>query len=74
MSFTLMYHRPEEHAPYSAIESLEVEINDERSLDEMLQAFKQFLQACGYVIDGDIDIIPTDLPYIDDLPEDEEWK
>lgn len=60
MSYTLVYNRPEEHAPYSAVKSVTMEIDDERNLAEMLDAYKEFLNGTGYRIDGDIVI---DEPY-----------
>ena len=53
----LIYERPEMHAPYSAVSSFEMTIDDERSLDEMLQAYKEFLLALGFGVDGDLDVI-----------------
>lgn len=67
MSYTLIYNRPEEHAPYSAIESLEICIEDERTLPEMLDAFKAFLLATGYMVNGDIVIEEF-------LADSEEWQ
>lgn len=60
----LTYERPEMHAPYSAVSSLEMTIDDERSLSEMLEAYKEFLLALGFSVDGDLEVIddkPVDL-------------
>ena len=57
---TFKYQVPEAHEPYTAIRSLEVEIADEQSLDEMLDAYKSFLLATGYTINGDIVVEPYD--------------
>ena len=46
----LTYETPESHLPYTAVASCTVEIEDERSLDEMLQAYADFLRAIGYNI------------------------
>jgi hypothetical protein len=54
MSYTLIHNRPEEHAPYTAVKSIVMEVEDERSLDEMLDAYKGFLLASGYGIKGDL--------------------
>lgn len=45
------------HKPYTAVRNIEIELDDEASLDEMLDAFKRFLQASGYTINGYLDII-----------------
>jgi len=50
----LVYERPEIHAPFSAVNSFTMDIEDERSLDEMLDAYKDFLLAMGYFVDGDL--------------------
>jgi len=57
---TFKYQVPEAHEPYTAIRSLEVEIADEQTLDEMLDAYKSFLLATGYTINGDIVVEPYD--------------
>lgn len=53
----LTYERPESHAPYSAVNSFEMTIDDERSLSEMLEAYKEFLLALGFSVDGDLEVI-----------------
>lgn len=73
MSYTFYYERPEEHAPYSAVKSITMEVEDERNLNEMLEAYKEFLNACGYRVTGDLDVIEDDLPKFDDLTDTEAW-
>ena len=72
--YKFIYERPEEHAEYSAVKKVIMEVADEASVYEMLEAFKEFLNGTGYRITGDIDIIEDDLPKLDDLPDTEEWK
>lgn len=48
------------HKPYTAVRNIEMTLDDEASLEEMLDAFKRFLQASGYTIDGYLDIIQED--------------
>lgn len=48
------------HKPYTAVRNIEITLDDEASLEEMLDAFKRFLQASGYTIDGYLDIIQED--------------
>ena len=57
MSYTFIYKRPEEHAPYSAVKSVTMEVEDERSLPEMQQAFTEFLRSAGFVISIDEDYV-----------------
>ena len=56
MPTKLIYERPEIHTPYSAVSKIEMTLDDECSVDEMLQAYKEFLLATGYNIDGDIEV------------------
>jgi len=44
---------PKEHEKYTAISKVEITLHDEASVDEMLEAYKRFLQACGYILTGD---------------------
>lgn len=53
----LTYERPESHTPYTAVSSFEMTIDDERSLSEMLDAYKEFLMALGFNIDGDLEVV-----------------
>ena len=60
MSVKLVYDRPEIHAPFSAVKSIVVELEDERSLDEYLDAYKEFLLCMGFHIDGHLDVVSED--------------
>lgn len=37
-----------------------MKLHREATLDEQLEAFKEFLQACGYIVDGTIEIVNED--------------
>lgn len=54
MPFKLIYKRPEMHSPYTAVNSVKIELSDEANLDHMLEAYAEFLQACGYNISGNL--------------------
>lgn len=56
MSVKLVYERPEMHSPYSAVNRVEIVLDEERNLDEMLEGYKQFLQAIGYTVNGEIEV------------------
>ena len=71
--YKFIYEQPEMHAEFSAVKKVVMEVADEASVYEMLEAFKEFLNGTGYRITGDIDIIEVDLPKLDDLPDTEEW-
>ena len=47
---------PDIHHPYTAVRKIEIQIADESNLEEMLDAYKNFLQACGYTINGTLDV------------------
>lgn len=49
----------DEHKPYTAVESIEMNIADEASLPDIFEAFEGFLKASGYHIpeNGYIDIV-----------------
>lgn len=40
--------------------SMEVEVDD---LGDVLNYFKQFLQGAGYIIEGELDVVPYDVFY-----------
>jgi len=48
--FKLIHTTPDIHKEYNctAVEDVTMTISDEASLDEMMQAFRQFLRATGY--------------------------
>lgn len=52
----------DDHKPYTAVESIEMNISDESSLADVLEAFEGFLKASGYHIPEKsyIDIVQDD--------------
>ena len=46
----LVYETPDIHKQYTGMHSCEIEIEDEASLDEMLDSYAAFLRAIGYNI------------------------
>ena len=46
----LLYETPDFHKPFTAVVSCEMEICDEASLDDMLEAYASFLRAIGYQV------------------------
>jgi hypothetical protein len=46
----LIYETPESHKEFTGMYSCEIEIQDEASLDEMLDSYAAFLRAIGYQI------------------------
>ena len=42
------------HTPYTAIENIEICVNDESSLPDIIEAFEGFLKASGYSWDADM--------------------
>lgn len=53
----LINETPDMHKPYTGICNIEMTLDDEASLDEMLDAFEKFLQVSGYTLRGKLDII-----------------
>lgn len=51
--YKFVYEQPEMHAEYSAVKSVVMEVADEASVDDMLLAFKEFLNGTGYYIQGE---------------------
>jgi len=66
-----VYDRPDIHAPFSAVKRIDFQVDDEASLDEMLDAYKHFLLAVGYGIKlGQyIDIVSDDDVQTNDVQE-----
>ena len=66
-----VYDRPEIHDPFSAVKRVDFHIDDEASLDEMLDAYRDFLRAVGYGIEPGqyIDIVSDDDVQTDDVQE-----
>ena len=62
----LVYNVPDEHTRHTAVRSVDINIADEATLTEMLEAYEQFLLACGYQLTGKLDIIPEDEYYGND--------
>lgn len=54
MGYKFVYTRPENFGSYDAVSRVEFEVDDGRTVDEMLQAFKGLLLATGYYLKGDI--------------------
>jgi hypothetical protein len=48
MPVKLVYERPDIYQDYSAVKSIVMELDDERNLDEMQDAFDEFLRAMSY--------------------------
>lgn len=53
----LIQECPDIHKPFTAIDQIEMTIRSEASLDEMLDAYRSFLLACGYSVDGILDVV-----------------
>ena len=51
---------------------VEFQVRDNSSLDEMLDAFENFLKANGYEFDGNVDIVPEDSMELD--PDKRDWQ
>lgn len=46
----LLYETPDFHTEFTGITGFEMEIRDESTLDEMLDAYASFLRALGYIV------------------------
>ena len=55
-----VYEVPEIHKPYTGVKSIVMELEEEASLTEMLEAYESFLKAVGYNFDGVIDVVKED--------------
>ena len=60
MSYKFIQETPEMHKEFTATNKIEFTVQDEASLDQMLESFEYFLRASGYHIDGYIDVVPHD--------------
>ena len=58
--FRLINERDAIHIPFTPVRRIEFEISSEASLDEMLTAYREFLLACGYSVDGELDVVSDD--------------
>lgn len=56
----LIQERDDIHKPFTAVEQIEMTIDPQASLDEMLDAYRSFLLACGYSVDGELDVVKDD--------------
>lgn len=56
----LINETPDIHKPFTAVEKIEMTVGDAAELTEMLDAFKLFLQASGYTINGILDVVEED--------------
>ena len=48
------------HKPYTAVNKIEMEIGSEATLEEMLSAYREFLLACGYQVNGELAVVECD--------------
>ena len=55
-----VYEVPEIHKEFTGVKSIVMEIEDEASRDEMLEAYESFLKAVGYSFDGRLDFVKED--------------
>lgn len=55
-----VYEVPEIHKEFTGVKSIVMEVQDEASRDEMLEAYESFLRAIGYSFDGHIDVVDDD--------------
>jgi hypothetical protein len=62
----------EGHRPYTGVDKITIEVNEDATTSEMCEAFTAFLRACGYVFDGDIQIVAPDLEDHEEAPYDVE--
>jgi len=50
----LSYVQPEDESCYTAIRSVDMSVDCEQELDDIIEAFNDFLKACGYCFAGEI--------------------
>lgn len=48
---------------------IEMTLDSQSTLTEVIQSFENFLKACGYVFDGNLDIVKEDEYYADNLKD-----
>jgi len=51
------YVVPADENAYTATTSIEVSINSQSSIYDIIESFGEFMQACGFCIDGRIDLV-----------------
>lgn len=56
----LINERDDMHHKYTVVNRIEMEIDSEATLDEMLEAYREFLLACGYQVNGTLDVVSFD--------------
>ena len=56
----LIQERDDMHHKYTVVNRIEMEIDSEATLDEMLSAYREFLLACGYQVNGTLDVVDDD--------------
>jgi hypothetical protein len=56
----LINERDDMHHKYTVVNRIEMEIDSEATLDEMLEAYREFLLACGYQVNGTLDVVNDD--------------
>ena len=52
--------RDDMHHKYTVVNRIEMEVDSEATLIEMLEAYREFLLACGYQVNGTLDVVPFD--------------
>lgn len=62
---TLKWECPENHTPYTKARVITHEIEDEATLDEMLECYEDFLRGIGYNIDknSSVQIVDNGVEY-----------
>ena len=53
----LSYVQPEDESYYTAIRSVDMSVDCEQELDDIIEAFSDFLKACGYRFAGEIKLL-----------------
>ena len=48
----LISETDDEHKKYTSVERIEMQVHADATIDELLDVYKQFLNACGYHLDG----------------------
>jgi hypothetical protein len=56
----LINERDDMHHKYTVVNRIEMEIDSEATLDEMLTAYREFLLACGYQVNGELAVVDDD--------------
>lgn len=56
----LINERDDIHKKFSAVNRIEMEIDSEATVSELLEAFREFMLASGYQVNGMLDIVEDD--------------